>query len=182
MNTASPSESQVVRIVWAGKQAPTDVLLRDVKGAVNSSRFWPKSIECEAIDAVDALDILSSIADPDIGSVLINGVEARIVTSPSGEYRFIPTDETDGVEVLEYGSSSWVPGGPCVMEQQEQICRYGDLYWVEASGDSVSQCVFVGRYPDRVAGVIAAVEASIYFSIDSGGIVRCELNEGPQDK
>lgn len=174
--------NHVVRIVWSGNQAPTEVLLRDAKEVIESSRFWPESIVCEAVSVVDALEVLSPVADPDMESVLINGVEARVVTTPSGESRFIPTDETDGVEVLEIGSSSWLPGGPCVMEQHEQICRYGDLYWVEATGDSSSQCTVVGRFDDPRTGISAAVEASVYFSLDDDGQVISELDLGPQDE
>lgn len=182
MTTAGQTGKHVVRIDWSGKQAPTEVLLRDAKEVIESSRFWPESIVCEAMGVVDALGVLSLVADPDMESVLINGVQARVATSPSGESRFIPADQSDGVEVLEFGSSTWLPGGPCVMEQQEQICRFGDLYWVEATGDSASQCICVGRFPDRVAGVTSAVGASFYFSIDNEGKIRCELDEGPQDE
>lgn len=182
MTTANPAGNQVVRIVWSGKQAPTVVLLRDAKDVVDSSQFWPESFECEAIDVLDALDVLSSLAHPDMETVRINGVEARVATSTSGESRFIPTDETDGVEVLEYGSSSWLPGGPCVMEQIEMICRYGDLYWVEAIGDSTSHCIVVGRFDEISVGLSTAIKLSTFFSFDDEGQVECKLDEFPHEK
>jgi hypothetical protein len=171
-----------VRIEWQGKKAPTEVELSGAKEAIDSTKFWPASIACEALGTVDALEVLACLADPDMESVVINGIEARVVEDATGGYCFIPVVEVDGVEVLDSGSSSWLPGGPCVMEQFEQICRYRDLYWVEASGDSESRCVAVGRFDDLIKGVSAAVEASLYFSIDAAGVVTCELDEGPQEE
>ena len=172
-------------IKWAGRKKPTQLAtsdLNEIRQVLESSNSWPSSITIEWPDPIDILEYLAPLSDCELEETKMNGIVVINATRSDGTPVFVPGEYQDGVETLVTGSSSWLPGGPCVFEQHESILKFKDLFWVNTSGDSENQVVSVGRYADDAAGLEAAVIASTYCSFLGDGTVHCELDEWPQDE
>ena len=130
----------------------------------------------------ELLELLTPLASPEIDYLTVNGFYIECAPTDRNTYGLYPEESVAGVEILFHGGSSWLSGGPCVMEQHEQIHRFGDLYWVINSGDMEYKVVVVGRHSEMKDGVGAAVAASTYFSIDAEGNIHSELDDGPQEQ
>ncbi len=177
-----PTEQSDVRVTvrWRRQPKMREVLLSELAAAIDGRISWPVSFECEALSVREALEALSPFAHLDMDVVDINGIEAQVATTPSGDFGFVPSVETPGVEVLAVSSASWLSGGPAVFDQSETTYRFDNLYWSEARGDSDNQCVVVGQFETEEQGIRAAVQSSVYFSVSDNGELTCELVDWPQ--
>ncbi len=128
------------------------------------------------------LECLEPLADPGLDEVNVNAATVVIASTEEGRPVFVPRSDEPGVEVIASGSSTWLPGGPCVMAQYEELLRFGNLYWAEATGDSDQQSTVAGRFDDPTDGLAAAVEVSLFFRFGPDGEIICELDSWPQDE
>lgn len=178
-------EGPTVEIGWYGKKKPIHMPLGDLAGIQNlieRSTSSAASITCEAVELLDLYEILRPLADPDLEEIEINGVTTLIATTTAGDYAFVPYTHSKGVEILYSSSASWLPGGPCVMEQHEMILRYRDLFWVDTSGDSENSRKIAGHFGHLDTGLTAAVALSTYCHLNSAGEITCELDEWGQEE
>lgn len=146
-------------------------ILRDVLGSMSGS----PAITASDIPLVDLLELLSPLFGPYVDEPVINGVTCRRAKSPTGEARFVPDEQSEGVEVVAWGSAGWVGGGASSFEQEEQILRFGDFYWIRAWGDSVVGRVAVGRFKKASDGRKASVSASTFFTLSRNGRIVSAL-------
>jgi len=146
-------------------------ILREVLGSMSG---FP-TITASDIPLVDFLELLSPMFGPDVDEPLINGVTCHRAKTPTGEARFVPDEQSEGVEVVAWGSAGWVGGGASSFEQEEQILRFGDFYWIRAWGDSVSGRVAVGRFKKASAGRKASVSSSTFFELSRNGRIVSAL-------
>lgn len=186
MTNESETTDLTLHIAWyENSEARTEFPLNDVRAAADlaaAEDLWLDSVRCNLTDLGLLLDRLSPLANPDLDEIDVNGIIVVVADRVGGGHCFVPYSNEEGVEVLGSGSASWLSGGPCLFDQSEELLRIGDFYWVETRGDAEQQRVAVGRFDDEAQGLAAAVEASIYFSFDSGGELVCELDDWPQDE
>lgn len=140
-------------------------ILREILGSISGR----PSITASDIPVVDLLELLSPLFGPYVDEASINGVTTHRADTPTGEARFVPDEQSEGVEVVAWGSAGWVGGGPSSFEQEEQILRFGDFYWIRAWGDGVSGHVAVGRHKKASDGRKASISASTFFSFSRNG-------------
>lgn len=169
-----------VKITWYGKEKPVQIPLThtdEIQDTIDVSPSYVESFSCDLVGLTTLLDALQPIAHPDLDEITINGVMVFAALIADENWQFVPEISHSEVEILCESSASWLPGGPCVMEQSERILRFGDLYWVEAHGDWAYGRFIVGRYTSSDQGIKASVALSSYFSYDKNGKVVCELDE-----
>lgn len=170
----------MLRVKWYGRRKPLELPLGNVhqlKEAIDASTSYVAELTCHAVDFMTLTEILQPIADPELDEISINGVMVVVGTTSDGRSVFVPERSSPGVEHLFTSSASWLSGGPCVFEHRVEILRFGDLYWVNSSGDLDYTLAVVGRYETESEGIRAAVEASSYLELGPGGEVRCELDD-----
>ena len=182
MDSATEQSEVRITVRWRRHPKVRVVFLSELAAAIDGRIAWPVSFECEALSACETLVALSPFAHPDMDVVEINKIEAQVATTPSGDFGFVPSVETPGVEILAISSASWLPGGPAVFDQTETIYRFDNLCWSEARGDSDNQCVVVGQFEAEEQGIRAAAQSSVYFSVSDNGELTCELDEWPHDE
>jgi hypothetical protein len=176
----------LLHVSWyRNDDAPAEFGLGDVaqvEQLMSERDLWPYEISSDCPDLAVVLDHLSPIASPDIDELTVNGVTVVVADGLDGGHAFVPASNEPAVVVLASGSASWLPGGPCLFDQREELLRFGDLYWVDTSGDAAQQRIFAGRFTDQAAGLAALAEASIFFSFDAAGELVCELDSWPQEE
>jgi hypothetical protein len=139
------------------------------------------SFSSDCPDRSRLLECLAPLAHPDMDEIDVNNVAVVIANGPGAGSSFVPMDDEPGVEVLAAGSATWASGGPCEFAQYEELLRFGQLYWVNTTGDSERQRVAVGRFDTEADGLAAAVAASFFFSFDPDGELVCELDSWTQE-
>ena len=194
--TADPTsgdelQDSLLRVSWYTETDLThqNFRVRDIpliKGLIENNDYqlaWLMS-DFDDLGLVVAALAPLAYADYDDRSVSINGYELSGADAPDGEYAFVPSlpYEFPGVYELGSGSASWLPGGPCLMQQYEYIFSLSDIYWVHAEGDSENGRRVVGRFETLKEGLAAAVAASNYFSINRRGKLICELDSWPHEQ
>lgn len=173
------------RIEWFGRKKPIDLptsAIDAIREILDSSPAFPRSITCDWPVILEVFEHLAPLADGELEELKINEVAVRNAVRTDGSPTFVPDGYENGIEVLASGSSTWLPGGPCVFEQHETILKFNDLYWVNTTGDLENQVVSAGRFEDPIAGLRAAVSASLYCWLLDDLTVHCELNDGPQEE
>jgi hypothetical protein len=165
--------------------APCNFLLSEVAAVEQLAlerNLAPRSFTSDCTNLVEVLECLAPFASPDLDESEVNGTTVVIANGVGKGFAFVPGSSESGVEVLASGSASWLSGGPCEFHQYEALLRFGDLYWVETTGDSEQQLVAVGRFATKADGLAAAAEASAYFTVGPTGELVCELDEWPDDE
>lgn len=134
--------------------------------------FSVESIQTSCVNLAEAIRVLAPLACPEMDWLSIDGYSVQVASDIQGGNGFIPGVNQSGVECLERTSTVWDSGAATEFSQQESVYRYGNLYWVEALGDSLIRTVIVGWYANPNEGLAAAVQASEYFEVESPGRVR----------
>jgi hypothetical protein len=172
----------MLTIEWGRESKQFDLTKLDlIEAAIEETSSWPVVLCCRDVSTVELLEILSPLTEL-ISELVINDIYVEAALNLEEILVYIPSPGEEGVRVISAGSSSWLPGGPCVMEQHEEILCFEDLYWVEASGDSDQRRLVIGRLTDEKEAIRQAVKASLYFYFDDDGNVMSELDDGPQEQ
>ena len=180
--TTNTGSTPMVSIEWGKKSKQFDLAEIDlIKAAIDDASSWPTGFSCREISTLELLEKLSPLTEL-IDEIYINDTYVVSALNLEEVQVYVPSTGEEGVRVVSSGSSSWLPGGPCVMEQHEKILCYENLYWVEASGDSDQRKIVIGRFNDEKDAIRQAVKASLYFYIDDDGTVMSELDDGPQEQ
>ena len=180
--TTNTGSTPMVNIEWGKKSKQFDLAEIDlIKVAIEEASSWPTGFSSREISTLELLETLSSLSEL-IDEIYMNDTYVESAPNLEGVSVYVPSRGEEGVRTVASGSSSWLPGGPCVMEQHEKILCYENLYWVEASGDSDQRKIVIGRFNDEEDAIRQAVKASLYFYIDDDGTVMSELDDGPQEE
>ena len=180
--TNNTGSTPMVSIEWGKKSKQFDLAEIDlIKAAIEDASSWPTGFSCREVSTLDLLEKLSLLTDL-IDETYINDTYVESAPNLEGVSVYIPSRGEEGVRIVSSGSTSWLPGGPCLMEQHEKILCYENLYWVEAYGDSDRRKIVVGRFNDEKDAIRFSVKASLYFYIDDHGNVKSELDDGPQEQ
>ena len=180
--TTNTGSTPMVNIEWGKKSKQFDLAEIDlIKFAIEEASSWPTGFSSREISTLELLETLSSLTEL-IDEIYMNDTSVESAHNLEGVSVYVPSRGEEGVRTVASGSSSWLPGGPCVMEQHEKILCYENLYWVEASGDSDQRKIVIGRFNDEKDAIRFSVKASLYFYIDDHGNVKSELDDGPQEQ
>ena len=157
--------------------------IEEARKAIEESDHEVGSFTTDCEHLSEAVRLLSPLAVQEMDEwTEIDGHTMRVVATGDGVLGFLPQSDHPDAESLARGSASWLPGGPCVFDQYEEIYRLGNMYWVEAQGDNASALAIAGWFDDPAEGLRAAAEASQYFTVLPNGKLACELDEWPQDE
>ena len=180
--TTNAESAPILSIKWGKKSQQVDLAEMDlIKAAIDDASSWPTGFSCREISTLELLVKLSSLTEL-IDEIYINDTYVESAPNLEGVQVYVPSRGEDGVRIVSSGSSSWLPGGPCLMEQHEKILCFENLYWVEAYGDSERRKIVIGRFNDEKDAIRESVKASLYFYIDDDGNVMSELDDGPQEQ
>lgn len=183
--TLSELSSFSLTVEWWDGASRSEFGLNDIDEVariVREENALPVGFSSDCDDFVRLLEVLAPLIDPDFDEGTVNGIPVVVAEHCEGGYWLVPTVHHSSVEVLHSRSAHWLSVGPCSFDQSESILRIGDLYWVDTSGDTEQQRIVVGRFSDPTAGLAAAVERAVFFTLDDSGSVVCELDGWPQDE
>jgi hypothetical protein len=147
--TTNGGATPMLSIEWGEKSKQFDLAEIDlIEAAIEEAGSWPIVLYCGDVSTAELLEKLSPLTES-FSELVINDIYVEAAPNLEEILVYIPSPGEEGVRIISAGSSSWLPGGPCVMEQHEEILCFEDLYWVEASGDSDQRRLVIGRLTDE---------------------------------